>query len=323
MSTSGSAAQALKSRVVIGTRQSQLALWQAEYIASRLRALYPEIEVALQHVVTQGDRIVDKPLPEIGGKGLFTAELEHALRTGEIDLAVHSFKDLPTELDDDFLIGAVPERASPHDALISRAGQKLMGLPPGATVGTSSLRRSAQIKAVRPDLTTQPLRGNVPTRIKKAHDQLGSYDAIVLAVAGLDRLGLEGEISEVFPTEIMLPAPAQGALAVQCRSADPAMRAMLAPLDHAETRHAVQAERAFLNQLGSGCRLPVAALAEIDGSRLWLTGRVCNLDGSRVITVHGEATVDQATGVGRQVADQALAQGAGELLAAVEKDITR
>jgi hydroxymethylbilane synthase len=307
-----------KSRLVIGTRNSRLALWQAEHIAARLRAHYAGLEVVLHHVVTQGDRVVDKPLPEIGGKGLFTAELEDALRTGEIDLAVHSFKDLPTEIDEDFVIGAIPERASPYDALISRAGHSLMALPQGATIGTSSLRRSAQIKAIRPDLNTLSLRGNVPTRIDKARDNAGPYDAIVLAVAGLDRLGLEANITEILSPEVMLPAPAQGALAVQCRADDATLRNMLAPLDHAPTRAAVEAERAFLNQLDSGCRLPVAALARINDSRLGLIGRVCNVDGSRVITVRGEATIDAAVTLGRQLAQDARNQGAGELLAAVE-----
>ncbi len=307
-----------RSKVVIGTRKSRLALWQAEHIAGRLHALYPGVEVILRHIITQGDRVVDKPLPEIGGKGLFTAELESALRSGEIDLAVHSFKDLPTELADNFVIGAIPARASPYDALISRTGQRLATLPPGATVGTSSLRRSAQIKAIRPDLNTLPLRGNVPTRIEKARDEAGPYDAIVLAVAGLDRLGLDSAITEILAPEMMLPAPAQGALAIQCRANDTALRAMLAPLDDADTRTAVDAERAFLNQLDSGCRLPVAALGEIDGSRLSLTGRVCSLGGSRVITVRGEALSNQAAALGRQLAENALKQGAGELLAAVE-----
>jgi hydroxymethylbilane synthase len=312
----------VKTRVVIGTRQSQLALWQAEYIASRLRALYPALEVSLQHFVTHGDRVLDRPLPEIGGKGVFTAELESALRDGEIDLAVHSLKDLPTEMAADFVIGAVPERASPYDALISRAGQHLAALPQGATVGTSSLRRIAQIKAARPDLNTLALRGNVPTRIDKARRADSPYDAIILAVAGLDRLNQDGEITQVLPPEIMLPAPAQGALAVQCRADDSAVREILAPLDHAETRCAVDAERAFLNKLDSGCRLPVAALAAVSGEKVQLTGRVCNLDGSTVITVSGEAPRSDTLALGERLAQQALAQGAGDLLAAVRESIS-
>jgi hydroxymethylbilane synthase len=312
----------VKARIVIGTRQSQLALWQAEYVASRLRTLYPQVEVVLQHFVTHGDRVLDRPLPEIGGKGVFTAELESALRDGEIDLAVHSLKDLPTEMADDFVIGAVPERASPYDALISRAGYHLATLPHGATVGTSSLRRIAQIKAARPDLNTLALRGNVPTRIDKAKRADSPYNAIILAVAGLDRLNKDGEISQVLPPEIMLPAPAQGALAVQCCADDSTVRDLLAALDHAETRCAVEAERAFLNKLDSGCRLPVAALATIHGEIMQLTGRVCNLDGSTVITVSGEAPRSDALALGERLARQALSQGAGDLLAAVKESIS-
>jgi hydroxymethylbilane synthase len=312
----------VKARIVIGTRQSQLALWQAEYVASRLRTLYPQVEVVLQHFVTHGDRVLDRPLPEIGGKGVFTAELESALRDGEIDLAVHSLKDLPTEMADDFVIGAVPERASPYDALISRAGYHLATLPHGATVGTSSLRRIAQIKAARPDLNTLALRGNVPTRIDKAKRADSPYNAIILAVAGLDRLNKDGEISQVLPPEIMLPAPAQGALAVQCCADDSTVRDLLAALDHAETRCAVEAERAFLNKLDSGCRLPVAALATIRGEIMQLTGRVCNLDGSTVITVSGEAPRSDALALGERLARQALSQGAGDLLAAVKESIS-
>lgn len=312
----------MKTKIVIGTRQSQLALWQADFVAARLRDLYPTLEVTLQHFVTHGDRVLDKPLPEIGGKGVFTAELESALRDGEIDLAVHSLKDLPTEMADAFVIGAVPERASPYDALISRDGYHLATLPRGATVGTSSLRRMAQIKAARPDLNTLPLRGNVPTRIDKAKHDDSPFDAIILAVAGLDRLNRNGEITEILSPEIMLPAPAQGALAVQCRADDSTLREMLAALDHAETRCAVDAERAFLNKLDSGCRLPVAALATVDGETMQLTGRVCNLDGSTVITVSGEAARSNALALGERLAQQALAQGAGDLLAAVKESIS-
>src|SRR5713226_5576512 len=198
-----------RQQIVIGTRHSQLALWQAEYVAEQLRALYPGLTVTLKHFETHGDRVLDKPLPEIGGKGVFTAELESALVAGEIDLAVHSLKDLPTELDSRFVIGAVPPRASPYDALISRHRQKLADLPRGAIVGTSSLRRVAQLRASRPDLSILSLRGNVPTRIAKAHSADGPYDAIVLAQAGLDRLDMADEITEILSAEVMLPAPAQ------------------------------------------------------------------------------------------------------------------
>ncbi len=314
----------MKDKIVIGSRQSELATWQAEFVANHLRALYPQTQVVLQFFVTHGDRTLDTPLPEIGGKGVFTAELENALLSNEIDLAVHSLKDLPTDLNAEFAISAIPQRASPYDVLISRDGHKLGELPAGATVGTSSLRRIAQIKAYRPDLRTESLRGNVPTRVKKARSADGSYDAIILAEAGLDRLGLAGEIKEVISPEIMLPAPAQGALAVQSRANDTEIQVLLAPLDHTATRFAVEAERAFLNALDAGCRLPVAALATLDGTALYLTGRVISLDGTKVITVQGDAAVEnwaQCVGLGQQLAERALAQGAADLLDAIRRGL--
>jgi hydroxymethylbilane synthase len=304
-------------RFIIGTRQSQLAVWQAEYIADRLRAFHPDLEVALQFFVTQGDRVLDKPLPQIGGKGLFTAELEAALRSGEVDLAVHSLKDLPTDIDPAFTIGAIPERASVHDVLISRAGLNFADLPHGATIGTSSLRRAAQLRAARPDIHIESLRGNVPTRVQKALATDGQYDAIVLAEAGLDRLNLRDPITETLPIDLMLPAPAQGALAVQCRADDADTLHALRPLNHAETRAAIEAERAFLNALDSGCRLPVAALARGNGGNVHLTGRVISLDGSQMITVEGTAAVSEAVQLGRNLAAQALERGAGVLLDAI------
>lgn len=314
-----------QNHLIIGTRSSKLALWQAEYIAVRLRDLHPGLEVNLKHFVTRGDKVLDKPLPEIGGKGLFTAELEEALRSGEIDLAVHSLKDLPTEMAADFTLGAIPERASYHDALISRSGAKLLDLPQGATIGTSSLRRIAQIKAIRPDIHTETLRGNVPTRIEKALDPNGRYAAIILAEAGLDRLGLAGHITEVLDTKTMLPAPAQGALGVQCRTDDEHVKTLLAPLDHFETRACVTAERAFLEALDSGCRLPVAALALFKGENLWLYGRVASVTGEQVIAVDGvwqkiENAKDMLR-LGYTTAAEAKRKGAQALLDEVRREI--
>jgi hydroxymethylbilane synthase len=309
-----------RERSIIGTRQSQLAIWQAEYVASRLRELYPKIEVSLKFFVTQGDKVLDQPLPQIGGKGVFTAELEAALQSGEIDLAVHSLKDLPTEIDPAFAIGAVPERAAPFDVLISRRQFTLKSLPLGAVVGTSSLRRVAQIKAIRPDVKTESLRGNVPTRIKKALAADSPYDAIILAQAGLDRLGLSSEITELLDPGMLLPAPAQGALGVQCRANDD-VQALLTPLDDPKTRRAVDAERAFLNALGSGCRLPVAALARIADDLIWLTGRVISLDGATVITVEDSAPREEGITLGSRLAQQAIERGAGDLLDAVKQEI--
>ncbi len=317
--------------LVIGTRQSRLAVWQAEYVAARLRALYPHLTITLRFIVTHGDRTLDKPLPEIGGKGVFTAELEAALAKADIHLAVHSLKDLPTMSDPAFTLGAIPERASPYDALISGSGARLADLPAGAVIGTSSLRRVAQIKASRPDMQTAMLRGNVPTRIDKALGVDSIYDAIILARAGLERLGLESHLTETLNPEIMLPAPAQGALAVQCRADDSETLNLLSLLDHPPTRLAVEAERAFLQALDSGCRLPVAALAQFrqvdglnspNGAILHLTGRVIALDGAQTITIQMQANVpdrQSAEALGMKAAQAAINQGADGLLAAVQE----
>ena len=306
-------------KITIGTRKSQLALWQADYIAAQLRQCQPGVEVVLRHIVTHGDRVQDRPLPEIGGKGLFTAELEMALHTGAIDLAVHSLKDLPTALVPEFIIGAIPARASPFDVLVSGNGYTLDTLPHGALIGTSSLRRSAQLKAIRPDLVIEPLRGNVPTRVEKTRN--GAYDAVVLAAAGLDRLAMADYITQILPAAMMLPAPAQGALGVQCRTDDQAIRAMLAPLDDSGTRVVVTAERAFLHALDSGCRLPVAALAQIDGDQLRLIGRVISLDGEQGIEVGGTSDLSEAEALGTRLAQSALKQGARAILQAIEAQI--
>jgi hydroxymethylbilane synthase len=307
------------SHLIIGTRKSQLALWQAEHVVRLLRSAHPELEVSLRTFDTPGDRIQDKPLPQIGGKGLFTETLEAGLRAGEIDLAVHSLKDLPTTLDPDFCIGAIPARGTVFDVLVSRTGASFAALPAGATIGTSSLRRGAQIRAARPDLDVQPLRGNVPTRVEKGLSATGPYDAIILAAAGLERLKLDQVITELLSPELMLPAPAQGALGVQCRAADQEVLQILGAIDHGPTRAATEAERAFLNALDSGCRLPVAALAHFDGPDLMLTGRVISLDGAAMITVRGAAAGDTLTHLGQRLAHDALAQGAGRLLDAIRK----
>ncbi|HVO42316.1 MAG TPA: hydroxymethylbilane synthase [Aggregatilineales bacterium] len=312
-------------RLIIGTRGSRLAVWQAEYVARRLQAIEPSMDVSLKYFDTQGDRVQDRPIPQIGAKGLFTQELEEALRIGAVDLAVHSLKDLPTELSPQFVIGAVPERASVHDVLISRSGCTLDELPIGAAVGTSSLRRTAQLKSARPDLNILPLRGNVPARIEKALAGDGPYEAVVLAEAGLERLGLAGSITELLPTDVMLPAPAQGALAVQGRADDRAVLALVARLDHDETRLEVEAERAFLNRLDAGCRLPVAALARWDGASLRLISRVSSLDGTQVITVESTRPLAgraEATAFGQQLAAEAIQHGADRLLDAVREGLT-
>ncbi len=301
--------------VRIGTRGSALALWQAHHVRDLLRQAWPSLAVSIEVMKTQGDITLDSPLPQIGGKGVFTAELEAALRNGAIDLAVHSLKDLPTDNSEGLIIGAIPQRGNAHDALISRANHTLDSLPAHATVGTSSRRRAAQLLVRRPDLRLLDIRGNVDTRMRKALAADGPYDAIVLAMAGLDRLKRAGEISQDLSLDEMLPAPGQGALAVQCRD-EAASRALLAPIIHRPTLLAVTAERAFLAALGGGCATPVAAYAEIRNRRLVLRGRVTAPDGSRQVdvTLEGSASPKGAATLGQRLAEMALAQHADELL---------
>lgn len=306
----------VRADIRFGTRGSALAMWQTHHVMSLLQAVHPSLMIDHHIISTRGDKIVDTPLPLIGGKGLFTEALEAALFLEEIDAAVHSLKDLPTEQPDGLTIGAVIARANPADVLISRAGFTLATLPEGARVGTCSRRRAAQLLAVRPDLTLLDLRGNVDTRIRKALDDDSPYDAIVLAFAGVERLGQLSTVSEVIDLDIILPAPGQGAIAVQTRLNDDLI-SLLSPLNHAATALAVTAERAFLAGLGGGCSIPVAALAETRGTQLMLHGRVSSLDGRHVIEVGGFTTsLDEknAQQLGRSLADQALAEGAHLIL---------
>ncbi|HFQ95105.1 MAG TPA: hydroxymethylbilane synthase, partial [Anaerolineae bacterium] len=287
-----------------------LARWQTDYVADLLRAAHPGLTIDIQVIVTQGDRILDKPLPAIGGKGLFTAELEAALREGRVDAAVHSLKDLPVEDAPGLTIGLTPPRADVRDVLICPAGHTLDDLPAGAVVGTSSPRRQAQLLAYRPDLLVKPIRGNVDTRIRKARE--GQYDAIVLAAAGVTRLGLEDAITQYLPLDVMLPAPGQGVLGVQCRVDDERTLALLAAVEDPTARAAAQAERAFLAGLGGGCSIPVAAYARpVDGG-LHLTGLVASPDGRRTLRVEG--TGDNPLALGRALAEEALVRGAGAIL---------
>jgi hydroxymethylbilane synthase len=261
-------------------------------------------------IATQGDRILDRPLPEIGGKGLFTQELEAEILSGKVQAAVHSLKDLPIENAPELPIGAVPARAEVRDVLVSVRGFTLDTLPEGARVGTSSLRRSAQLLACRPDLHIEPLRGNVDTRLRKA--QQGPYEAIILAAAGLVRLGLEAHVTQWLPLEVMLPAPGQGALAVQCRSEDSQTLRCLSAIEDPDARLTTTAERAFLAGLGGGCSLPVAAYASLEAEGLSLTGVVASPDGRRLIRL--QASGRDPSALGHSLARQALAEGAGELL---------
>lgn len=299
--------------VRIGTRGSALARWQTDHVAGLLRAAHPGLSVEIVVITTHGDRILDTPLPLLGGKGVFTAELEAALHSRAIDFAVHSLKDLPTETPAGLAIGAIPPRADAADALVSADRRSLAELPAGAIIGTSSRRRAAQLRYLRPDLRTLDIRGNVDTRLRKA--LAGEYDAILLACAGLERLGRLDIVTERLSFADLLPAPGQGALAVQCR-AEAAALDLLAPLNHAATATAVSGERAFLAGLGGGCSLPIAAYGTVDGEHLHLRGRVNSPDGTAQIDVQIEGRPDQAEALGSQLAADALARGAGALLEA-------
>lgn len=301
--------------LTIGTRGSALARWQTDYVAGLLRAVQPGLTVETVLITTQGDRELDRPLPEIGGKGLFTAELESALLAGEIDLAVHSLKDLPVEDTPGLMIGATPERAAPGDVLVSRHDLPLAELPARPRIGTSSLRRAAQVRIARPDAEVVPLRGNVDTRLRKA--QTADYDAVVLAAAGLARLGLEDHVAERLPLDVMLPAPGQAALGIHCRAGDTAMLDLLAGIHDDETWAAVTAERAFLAGLGGGCSLPVAAYGQTIGGELVLQGLVAATDGSRAVRVMGNDDPTRAAALGERLAQEAIAKGAAQLLEGV------
>lgn len=296
--------------ITLGSRPSKLARWQTEHILAQLKLAWPDLSCRMVTLVTTGDKIIDRPLPEIGGKGVFTAELESALLSGEIDLAVHSLKDLPVENSAGLSIGAVGLRACAQDVLISAKGETLGALPMGARLGTSSLRREAQIKAARPDLIILPLRGNVDTRLRKALE--GEYDAILLAAAGIERLDLGTYITEYLPYEVMLPAPGQGALAIQCRSDDAELLQLLQPIHDLPTYRAVTAERAFLAALGGGCSAPVAAYAKTEGAQIEMRGLVAGIDGRQVIRV--AAIGEDPKKIGELLAQKALDQGAAELL---------
>jgi hydroxymethylbilane synthase len=308
-------------KLIFATRPSALARWQTQWVISALKNLHSNLECEEKVITTQGDKILDKPLPEIGGKGLFTQELEMELLSGAVHCAVHSLKDLPVENPAGLTVGCIPRRAEVRDALISRNGYTLATLPEGAVVGTSSLRRASQLLSRRPDLRTESLRGNVDTRVRKALD--GQYDAIILAGAGLIRLGLEKHVTEWLSLDVMLPAPGQGALAVQCRADDHETLSLLAALEDPSTRKAVTAERAFLSGLGGGCSVPVAAYATVESTVISLpkdqrpkviklTGLVISEDGKKAIQV--SRTGFDAQLLGNELAHRAIAQGAQEIL---------
>ncbi|KFN49938.1 hydroxymethylbilane synthase [Arenimonas composti] len=296
----------------LATRESALALWQTNHVAERLRAAHRELEVELVPMTTRGDQLLDRPLAEVGGKGLFLKELEVAMLEGRADAAVHSLKDVPMELDGPFALPAILERADPFDAFVSNKYEALEELPFGAVVGTSSLRRQALLRAHRPDLKLVDLRGNVNTRLGKL--DAGDYDAIVLAAAGLIRLGLETRIRERLVAPRFIPAAAQGAIAVECRADDEATIALLKALDHLPTRSCVSAERAMTRELGGSCQVPIAAHATLKGERLSLEGLVGNAADGYTVRGYASGPASEPEELGRHVADMLVARGAGPLL---------
>lgn len=299
-------------KLIFATRASALARYQTNWVITALQAAHPDLTCEEKVISTQGDKILDKPLPLIGGKGLFTQELENELLSGDVHCAVHSLKDLPVQNPYGLIIGCIPIRSEVRDALVSKNGHTLLNLPSGSLVGTSSLRRAAQILSVRPDLNIASLRGNVDTRLHKALDD--KYQAIILAGAGLVRLGLDAHVTEWLSLDVMLPAPGQGALAVQCRADDATTLELLSSLEDTPTRLAVSAEREFLLGLGGGCAIPVAAFATADNkhSSIHLTGLVSSSDGKRHIKVLGEGT--DPLELGERLAQEAIALGAGEII---------
>ncbi|HEX5792363.1 MAG TPA: hydroxymethylbilane synthase [Rheinheimera sp.] len=299
----------------IATRKSALALWQAEYVKAELLRHHPLLTVELVPMSTQGDKILDTPLAKIGGKGLFVKELEQAMLDGRADIAVHSMKDVPVEFPAGLMLHTICVRENPQDAFVSNQFKTLDELPPGAVVGTSSLRRQCQLKALRPDLTVRDLRGNVNTRLTRLDN--GEYAAIILAAAGLIRLGFEQRIASLLPVELSLPANGQGAVGIECRSDDLAVQQLLAPLEHSATRSCVLAERAMNRKLQGGCQVPIGAFAVIENGQLWLRGLVGSLDGSEIIRHQLRGPVAQAEQLGSTLAEHLLQQGAARILQAV------
>lgn len=299
----------------IATRKSALALWQAEYVKARLEEAHPGLVVSLVPMVSRGDKLLDAPLAKIGGKGLFVKELETALLDNEADIAVHSMKDVPMDFPEGLGLFCICEREDPRDAFVSNTYASLDALPAGSVVGTSSLRRQAQLLARRPDLQIQFLRGNVNTRLAKL--DAGEYDAIILAAAGLIRLGFEARIRASISVDDSLPAGGQGAVGIECRSADSEIHALLAPLHHRETALRVTAERALNKHLNGGCQVPIACYALLEDEQLWLRGLVGQPDGGQLLRAEGRAAADSAEALGVQVAEQLLAQGAQAILKAV------
>lgn len=306
----------LPQRIVIASRESALAMWQARHVESRLAALYPRVEIRILGLTTEGDRRLDVSLAKIGGKGLFVKELEEALTSERADIAVHSVKDLPMTLAREFALAAISEREDPRDAFVSSRYADLSGMPAGGRVGTSSLRRECQLRARNPALRIEPLRGNVTTRLRKLDE--GQYEAVILAAAGLKRLGLENRITRLLTPSESLPAPGQGALGLQCLTRRSDLVELLAALNHGATARCVGAERAFSRALSGSCNVPLGAYAETEGRNIRLRGFVAAPDGSRMVSGELKGAADDPEALGVTLAEGLKAQGAGEILAALQ-----
>lgn len=302
----------MKDKIIVGSRDSALAMWQTRWVVEQLEQLNPDKNFEIVSMKTKGDKLLDVALAKIGDKGLFTKELEVAMQLEEIDFAVHSLKDMPTSLPDGLTIGAVCKRDNPGDALISKDGRKLEQLPQGARIGTSSLRRCAQLLNYRPDFQLEALRGNLNTRMKKLQSE--ALDAIILAAAGITRMGWDDRIAEIIPFDICLPAVGQGAITIECRENDQDILGILKGVEHVHTRIATNAERALLRHLEGGCQVPIGAYGEVIEGRLSLTAIVASLDGTEIIRANGEASMADAEKLGVAVGDQLLALGGKKIL---------
>ncbi len=311
----------MEKTIKIGTRSSKLALWQANWVKSELNARHPSLSFELVTIKTKGDKSLDVPLAKVGGTGLFVKEIEAARLNGLIDLAVHSMKDMPAEIPQGLCIGAIPQRETPQDVLISKKGLLLSELKPKSRIGTSSLRRTAQVLHARPDLVILPLRGNLDTRLKKLETE--NLDAIILAAAGVKRLGLEGRITEYMDENVMLPAVGQGALCIEIRQNDPEVEPIVSSLEHHQTRVEVMGERAFLNRMEGGCQVPIAAYGKIEKNTFTLCGLVATVDGKTVIKETLSGPKDSSEIIGVKLADRLVAMGAKTIMENLKTDLTQ
>jgi len=306
-----------KRKIIIATRGSKLALWQAEHVKAALEKSAPTVECELLKIKTTGDKILDVPLAQVGGKGLFVKEIEEAILRGEADIAVHSMKDVPTDLPEGLHMGAILKREDPRDAFISKKHLSFASLPKGATLGTSSLRRGCQLLSIRPDLNIVSLRGNLDTRLRKLEEN--QFDAIIVASAGIRRLGLSEKITEILPASMSLPAIGQGAIGIECRAGDPFINGLIESLNDKETAIAVKAERAFLKRLEGGCQVPIAGHARLDRGRLLFEGLVGSVSGDRLVKGRMEGSPEEAETLGIRLAEDLLGRGAKEILDEVYK----